>query len=1519
MKKLVLLNGLILMCLCSLTAQSQNKAAYIIPDIGAPGTNVYIELIAHADSNKAFGNNYFVNDNSLLLKPTNPTDEWKIQFSPLSISWNGRLITAHAFIHPDLTPTSWRWNDGLRIPIGLYENGNLVNSFDFYVVLPCALGDVSNINESVLGEGNLGMRSPRGAMLVDSLILGCKTYTVSTRDCDLNSEGNQGYLPFTLTAIGDIRGCSGITIISVDANQQDGGPGGGGGGGEFGDKQVGSNPNANDPNFKGGDGFTGGGIGGLNSSGIPTVSDEWSSRGGGIGSGSNDRSGTNNNNTAGASLNGVRGALRQGYEAAGGGTGHPFGTSGQGCYADDRSGGYGAGSGGAQQSSGGNGVYRTNASQTRNRDGKIVGNQYIIPLAGGNGAASGNPQGMGQRSGYGGGGGGAIAINAQNILNISVSAKGANGRLASNNNGYYGGSGSGGAIITTSKMSAIVNTIDISGGVISGNRGGDGAYRSDGFTTQVTAGSTPSFLGLVTDTTKHINGKNVRIQGRTSHYTDLYIKPQNGQWSFFTSKGGGNNWDCDIPNEFWNRPENRTDTVFYLFVVQFNSAATPDAPYIAVPQYTLSQSAANVLILRRIYPFLELVENYPVAPISICNNMANDTTIKLEIQRFWNKGEDDLTLDSIYVSELGWEYALTIESASSGEPSEIIIPLDTALVTMTYTIPANVATGIYYDTITIWHNDTLRMENNPWIIPIEIAIDRVSIELVEDDSIIDVGIIQLGSMSSKTTTIKLKNNHNVPLSFSDIICEESFSADYIFNPSSGTILPNQEIDILVTIIPKDSIGSFLDSFTILAECGEIAGHFRGEIFPEIIYAIDFGQIHSCDTNQIIYHYINQTELLSTITQIVSTGTHSNLFELTPPPNLPLEVDLNDTAEILITFKPIGATAGIKTATIIISIVMDHLLYREDTLVYKLELTGEVVGNAVAVQPSNINFGNLYTGTYYSENINIENKTTQPIRIKEGYLANQTTDFTLETDLTDINLTPNFPFIVNVSINSTSEGEKRDTLIIVVAYPNCDDTLKVPIYANEITSQAQLVEQRYNFGKITLCDEANWEFVFTNNGQNDIFVTEVIDVFGGADAKSFFRLEIPSKIPDTLHHNGVLRIPVSFVSNLNSILGNKLAYFDVRYTNNLRDTIIRVRLDGEVVRGVTSLTSNMNFGNQELGQNVRRNYELQNATDFNFIVDTAYLKRGTDFELVNNIAGRAIFSNTRLMDSVALTAASIGDKFDTLVIVINYPHCNDTLLISLSARVVEEPVPPPPPPPPPPPTSTITIRIEDHELVNPRWRDYRVPIFITSSEDSDDLEIEEITIEMERGVYHPRYATIGDRMAINTENLKYEMSIKNIQSPKLVAGRESVLVNIVGDALLGERDSSGIIITSVKLSSRFSNSIVNTLNGTFTTNICRAGGKRLVRWLDSEVGIVVEENPVNSILQVNCKVVEVGNYYIEIIDMSGHTMKIKEWNVLHDDADEFDFSFDVSTFVNGNYLVVLHGPTTKYSTQFIIAK
>ena len=68
----------------------------------------------------------------------------------------------------------------------------------------------------VFGE-DFGVRSRRGAMIVDSLILANDVYTVSTLDCDPGTEGNQGYLPFILLAKGKIQGDGIQTEISVSA------------------------------------------------------------------------------------------------------------------------------------------------------------------------------------------------------------------------------------------------------------------------------------------------------------------------------------------------------------------------------------------------------------------------------------------------------------------------------------------------------------------------------------------------------------------------------------------------------------------------------------------------------------------------------------------------------------------------------------------------------------------------------------------------------------------------------------------------------------------------------------------------------------------------------------------------------------------------------------------------------------------------------------------------------------------------------------------------------------------------------------------------------------------------------------------------------------------------------------------------------------------------------------------------------------------------------------------------------
>jgi hypothetical protein len=444
--------------------------SYILPDICSPNMNTYIEIIAPTDANGNFGIDglTYSTGNDLKIELLNPADSQKIVFGPLVVSWNGRVISTQVFCNPWVTPNSDYWNNlntQYRIPFRVNVGGIGSNYDTIYIVRPYHLGDIASNPERVFGEGTLGRRSRRGAMIVDSLIMADNaTYRSSYTDCDPQTPAsNQAYLPFILLVKGRVSGGSINTKLSVDGGVtriQNGGPGGGGGGGRFCDYIFGSN------NDYGGDGFTGGGRGGVNN--IVTHDGTYTNYGSGTG-------------TGGSSLNGVEhGQTPSSWEASGGGTGHPFGISGNGCDNGpdcNPPGGYGGGSGYKNNQAGGSGGNATSATGAGANGGKANGNIMIVPFAGGSGGASGNPNGVNVCSGSGGGGGGAIRLFSVTTSNLTITANGANGGNQGDND--KGGGGSGGAIDLSSKLSANNISLNADGGDTGNDKAGAGRIRND--------------------------------------------------------------------------------------------------------------------------------------------------------------------------------------------------------------------------------------------------------------------------------------------------------------------------------------------------------------------------------------------------------------------------------------------------------------------------------------------------------------------------------------------------------------------------------------------------------------------------------------------------------------------------------------------------------------------------------------------------------------------------------------------------------------------------------------------------------------------------------------------------------------------------------------------------------------------------------------------------------------------------------------------------------------------------------
>ncbi|GBD07650.1 hypothetical protein HRbin21_01481 [bacterium HR21] len=684
----------------------QPRAAYILPDIGAPGMAVAVDIIAWHDARGTFGS-----DGLYANEPGDPVrvecarleDTARITLGPLVVSWEGRLISTHVFVHPWVRPNSWRWTElqpEFRIPLRVVVGGQSVVVDTFYIVEPTPIG-VYTGTERVLGEGALGIRSRRGALVVDSLILPAgATFRVSTADCDPWTPGNQGYLPCVLMARGPIRGGAGTTL-SVSAEGINAGPGGGGGGGSFCDVLTGSARGSN-----GGSGFTSGGRGGKN----------------GVGVGSNEyRDYGQSTGAAGASLNGVAPGTSPQYESAGGGTGHPFGLSGQGCRDGNTctpEGGYGGGSGFQQRQAGGAGGYATRGqSSGANNGGYEHGNACLVPLAGGSGGASGNPQGINVCSGSGGGGGGALQIVAPIVQGLRLLAEGAPGELPGTSQAGAGGGGSGGALHICAPGGYELPPLSVAGGRVAGApSGGAGRVRLDGPERSPASVQPPEatrFVGPSIALLPPLPRQRAVVSGTgNGQPIVLYGKPYGGRWRpLDTLFGYGVRWSTLVA-----LPE--PDTLFFLVALQ--QIPNPSSSlYAAEPPWVLSPAAARLLLVARV-PRL-------VAPAS----RQLDTVLCAETE-LWdtvtvrNTGDAPLEILSAGFQRGTQGFRLVTPPASQFPLS--VLPGDSLRLVVAFQAPASM--GVFQDTLLLVHTDTLDA-GSPWSIAYRAIKDTVAFQLTD--------------------------------------------------------------------------------------------------------------------------------------------------------------------------------------------------------------------------------------------------------------------------------------------------------------------------------------------------------------------------------------------------------------------------------------------------------------------------------------------------------------------------------------------------------------------------------------------------------------------------------------------------------------------------------------------------------------------------------------------------------------------------------------------------------------------
>ena len=872
---------LILPALQEIQAQT---ISYMRPDIGSPGMNTLVEFIGPHDAQGNFGSDglYLNNDgDAVRLRCADAADTALVVVGPFVVSWDGRMVSAQIFVRPDANPPSSNWQAvgaAFEIPIEFVINGAAGNREVFYVVRPQPA--IIKSVDGVLGSGGTwGVRSPRGAMILDSIELTGTSYSVARVDGDVNTPGNQGLLPVTIISRGPVRTASGTTV-SLDAEGKHAGPGGGGGGGNYCDFTG--------DGSDGGDGFTGGGRGGRNRAGNPFGSDEYRNPG--------ESSGLKIGNTGG-SLNGVPGGDSPAYEASGGGTGHPFGSSGEGCSSGsgcNPPGGFGGGSGQQQTLAGGGGGYATEGASSKNGNGgKVHGNPAIVPLAGGSGGASGNPQLGFACSGDGGGGGGALALFGPTVDAYLFTAQGSSGANASSGDG---GSGSGGAIHIGTKMQSGLWKITALGGFGPGSSGGAGRIRMDGPLDWFSSGlpvDESVFIGPSTDTSSFVsrvftlngvgNGEDVR----------LFMKSERTPWSEIAVLSGyGFYWTHEITLP-------REDGFYYLAALQSVPDPSSDA-YTAKPAWVMSQSAANIFIFRTI-PAIT-ADTYHQMPGILCDDTVTDSVIVS------NTGDGILSIpDASFI--LGDRGFTLVEPQSF--PFDIAPGASRTFIVRYDRVPGS--RGVQSDTLSVLSNSP---GASPYLITFDVNVDVAEFSFAA--TVLAMPDVLICESPAADSSMTLTNTGSVPLTLVlPSIDNPSFT---LVSPAPGsfpvTLDPDSTLVLRIRVthggsgslaalleIAADTTGCGIVQRLILSANARNAELFVGDLaaFPTLLCP---GEI--ADTTLLLR---NDGDVPMTV-----TGLTSSLPEFSAvSPVVPFVLGVGDQRLVRLRFAP--AAAGVFAASL----------------------------------------------------------------------------------------------------------------------------------------------------------------------------------------------------------------------------------------------------------------------------------------------------------------------------------------------------------------------------------------------------------------------------------------------------------------------------------------------------------------------------------------------------------------------------------------------------------------------------
>ncbi|MCX6147549.1 MAG: choice-of-anchor D domain-containing protein, partial [Candidatus Kapabacteria bacterium] len=629
------------------------------------------------------------------------------------------------------------------------------------------------------------------------------------------------------------------------------------------------------------------------------------------------------------------------------------------------------------------------------------------------------------------------------------------------------------------------------------------------------------------------------------------------------------------------------------------------------------------------------------------------------------------------------------------------------------------------------------------------------------------------------------------------------------------------------------------------------------------------------------------------------GVQASSFRIVQRPNKnPYKPGDNDQYQI--TYDPPKGNLGISYATLEI--------YTDDDLnkIIKVYLKGELEGLMMSIDKGNpLDFGNVPILSTKSDVVTITNNgtITLPGQTKRSIVSIESKP--------ELKFTPAYADIApkggtqvfKIDFTPTVEGPFSSNVLFILGGSDCRDTLSYSVIGNGLKGVVD-ISGTLDFGYLNPCQSQNGNIVITNTGNAPI----VLDTFylQGGDFNLF---SLGSKLSKfTLAKKGDnVSVLVTYAPNGISY-GKKSTQIVVLTTANGKQDTTRRNVSVNIISGLDLLPQQLiDFGNEPINFDIFRDITLQKNSNANWTLKTEISNALKQYPLIFK------FDKTKLdnylfgtNNTITITANSQNNMLfeDTLFVpFIMNNDCRDTAYFALKYNAV--------------PAASVKLRLLSAMLFNPEDASSKIPIYgvITSGIDSvKQATFDNINIKFDQNIFYPRSVNKGKILDYKALNGIVTLRIQTDST--LLTKNESLVAEIVGDALIGNKENSFISLDSVINTQKKLISKVDTSIGSISIVICRAGGNRLI---DNSKAMSLISMANDDIVQVEANVLEVGKHTLILFDATGTEIQKYEWEHYINESPIYNFQTRIESLANGAYYWVLRSPNRVVTKSIFIIK